>query len=135
VVLSFKFYRITYSPPPLGALSPSALPSSSSPKNLHARHSWCPTSLCRPSCAVTPPCSSSLIHVVSTTCSSTPTIYLPITRYMCLSSEAPCRALPLEVAFEHNPCQVFAGRSEPILIVNLRLSNHFGHDKLIIYSE
>jgi hypothetical protein len=59
---------------------PSALSSLSSPKNLHARHSWCPTSSYRPSCAVTPPCSSSLIHVVSTTCSSAPTIYLPITR-------------------------------------------------------
>jgi hypothetical protein len=52
-----------------------------------------------------------------------------------LSSEAPCRALPLEVAFEHNPCQVFAGRSEPILIIDLRLSNHSGHGKLIIYLE
>jgi hypothetical protein len=43
----------------------SALPSSSSPRNLHARRSRCPTSSCRLSCAVTPPCSSSLIHVAS----------------------------------------------------------------------
>jgi hypothetical protein len=52
-----------------------------------------------------------------------------------LSSEAPCRALSLKAAFEHNPCQVFDGKFEPILIVDLRLSNHSGHGKPISYSE
>jgi hypothetical protein len=52
-----------------------------------------------------------------------------------LSFKAPCQALPLEAAFEHNPYQVFDGNSEPILIVDLRLSNHFGHGKPMSYSE
>jgi hypothetical protein len=65
----------------------SALPSSSSHRNLHAHHSRCPTSSCRPLCVVTPPCSSSSIHVVSTTCSSTPMIYLPIACCLCRFSE------------------------------------------------
>jgi hypothetical protein len=60
----------------------SALPSSSSPRNLHACRSRCPTSSCRPSCAVTPPCSSSSIHVASATCPSIPTIYLLVARHL-----------------------------------------------------
>jgi hypothetical protein len=60
----------------------STLPSSSSLRNLHTCHSRCPTFLCRPSCAVTPPCSSSSIHVASMTCPSIPTIYLPVARHL-----------------------------------------------------
>jgi hypothetical protein len=52
------------------------------PACLHVRRNRCPTSSCHPSCAVTPPCSSSSIHTVSATCSSTLMIYPSITRYL-----------------------------------------------------
>jgi hypothetical protein len=42
---------------------------------------------------------------------------------------SPRQAPPLEAVFEHNPCQVFDGKSEPIFIINLRLSNCFGRGK------
>ena len=68
------------------------------------------------------------------TCPSIPTIYLP-ERATCVELQSPCRALPLKAAFEHNPCHVFDGKSEPMLIVDLRLSNHSGHGKSMSYSE